>query len=331
MRYATIGGDFTHELRGVRDAATGSYLNSATITYTIRLAEDDSAVAGGTGSLSYVAASDGIYRGVTESTVTATLTAHAIYYAEYPVQQSSYDEPFREYFIAKPPGGGIIDATRWAAWTQNSLSATDEIAAEQICSAVAEALTRRCYPNVLEPTTITLFPFDAPCNSRSLFLPRPIRSITAIYYHSGAGGDSSVLDLTADLLVAGTDYYSKPTDVMTRWNRTGIVTRLNRSNWGGQFVRATGRLASTLEDEPGSIFVSAKVGPVVVSPAVQEAAKCAVSLLFERRAKGVALQSESWAGYSASYAGPFTAEAAVNSPDMTGFLRAAGVLPMHVG
>jgi hypothetical protein len=57
----------------------------------------------------------------------------------------------------------------------------------------------------------------------------------------------------------------------------------------------------------------------------------ATSLLFERRKKGIPLQSESFNGYSYSNSGPFTVEAAIKTPDVMELLRAAGVLPIHVG
>ncbi len=322
-----IGDDFTLRINGARDP-DGSFLNSATVTFELFTAAGVSVT---TGSLSYVAASNGNYRGVIESTVTSALTAGAQYYVIFVLVQSSYDWIDRLDLVAKPPGGGILTPEIWSEFSGITLDSTNSATISRMVNAVSSALTRKCYPNLLGPKALTLAPFDAPCNSRSLFLPRPVRNVTAIYYRSGAGGDPSAVDLTADLLVAGTDYYSKPTDVITGWNRTGEIIRLNRSCWGWQAVRPPERLAHRLENEPGSVFVTGHVGPTTADPAVQAAACAAVSMLMERRTKGMPLQSESWAGYSYSGSSQFTAEAAVNSPEVVGLLQSAGVLPIHVG
>lgn len=224
----------------------------------------------------------------------------------------------------------VIDTAGWTARTGITPTGADATAIAQFCTDVSEALTRKCYPILLEPKTLTLFAFDAPV-SRSLLLPRPIRAISALYYHSGANGDSSVLDLTADLLDANTDYLSRVDDVLTGWNRSGEVLRLNRSVWGWVPVAPPGALGYRLEVEPGSVFVSGTFGPTTTFPAAANAAATAVTLMFNRRTFGSAFASESWNGRSQSLAAPVTAEAAVNSPEVTGILQAAGLLPIHVG
>lgn len=324
-----IGDDFTLRLNGMRDpdAAAGVYLTTATVTFELFTA---AGVSVSSGSLSYTAASNGNYRGVIESTVTDTLTSGGLYYVIFVLVQGAYNWTDRLDLVAKPPGGGILTPDIWSEITGIALDSTNSPTIARMVLAVSSALTRRCYPILLEPKTLTLAAFDAPIRPE-LFLPRPIRSISAIYVHPNAGGDSSVLDLTADLLVAGTDYYSPVTDVLTGWNRTGIVYRRSASAWGVEYRRPVGMLASVAEADKGSVFVSGGFGPTTVDPAVQMAAAFALSMMFERRSKGVALQSESWAEYSYSAAGPFTATAAINSPEVTGMLQAAGVLPIHVG
>jgi hypothetical protein len=325
-----IGADFSLSLAGVRDAATGAYLNSATVAYALATAAG-AAVPGGTGSLSYVADSSGDYTGAIESTVTATLAADALYSVTFTIASGAADGLERLDLVAKPPGGGIVNPELWEEVGGTPLTAANRGAVNRLCLAVASALARMCYPRLLEPLTLTLAPFDAPCRSRSLFLPAPVRAVSAVYYHCGAGGDAAVVDPAADLLTPGTDYRLVTDDRLTGWSRSGELLRLNRSAWGEVRVREPGRLAYTPADEPGAVFVTAACGPTTVDDAVRLAAVTAVTALFERRTTGAPLQSESWAGYSKSVAGAFAAEAAIRSPEVTGLLRAAGVLPIHVG
>lgn len=72
-------------------SAGGSYLNSATVTYSLKDATLTT-VSGGTGTLSYVAASNGNYSGTIESTVTSTLTAGEKYYLDITLVSGSYDD-----------------------------------------------------------------------------------------------------------------------------------------------------------------------------------------------------------------------------------------------
>ncbi len=333
----TIGSDYSCVLKGVKNTVSGAALTTATVTFQLYTAAGV-AVSGGSGTASYVAASAGTvsdaeFAGTIESTTTLTLTAGALYYVLYVVSASGVDFTFREDLSAQDPGAVIIDAGLWSASTGISLTAgsADETSIERFALAVSEALTRKCYPILLAPRTLTLYAFDAPCNTRTLSLPRPVRSISALYYHAGANGDSSLLDLTADLLTAYTDYRLVIDDVLTGWSRSGEVLRLNQSCWGLINVSPPGRLGYRPEDEPGSLFVSGALGPASVSAAVREAASRAVTLLYTRRKTGMPLQSESFGGYSYSGASQFNAEAAVNSPEVLGLLRDAGVLPIHIG
>lgn len=92
-----IGSDNNIILTGMRDSVDDSYLNSATVTYAIYAAEGyvrgtSSPIASGTGSLSYVSASNGNYRGTIDSTVTTTLTEEDWYYVVITFDQSSYED-----------------------------------------------------------------------------------------------------------------------------------------------------------------------------------------------------------------------------------------------
>lgn len=94
MSVLYIGNDRYITLSGVNDAADGLYLNSATVTYALYEA-DGTAVSGGTGTLTYIAASNGNYRGVIDAAVTTTLTAEAQYYFVITATQSNYDGKWR--------------------------------------------------------------------------------------------------------------------------------------------------------------------------------------------------------------------------------------------
>ena len=87
-----IGGDFDLFVTGWSRRDTGAYLNSATVTYALYASDMTTAVSGGTGTLAYVAASDGNYLGRVESTVTATLTPGAIYWAKVVATNGTYDD-----------------------------------------------------------------------------------------------------------------------------------------------------------------------------------------------------------------------------------------------
>lgn len=89
--YIPIGGDCDVTYDGAQPRTGGSYLNSGTCTYALKDA-DGNAVASGTGTLSYVAASDGNYLGVIDAAVTATLTPDAWYYVEITFSQGGYND-----------------------------------------------------------------------------------------------------------------------------------------------------------------------------------------------------------------------------------------------
>ena len=71
---------------------TTTYLNSATVTYSITDAAG-TAVSGGTGTLSYVSASNGNYEGTIESSVltTANFTEGRTYLVDITLSQSGYN------------------------------------------------------------------------------------------------------------------------------------------------------------------------------------------------------------------------------------------------
>lgn len=83
-----IGEDMTEDADAIN--VSGTYLNSATITYAITDAAG-TAVSGGTGSYSYTAASNGDYTAVIESTVTTLLTEGGLYYLTVTGSQGNYN------------------------------------------------------------------------------------------------------------------------------------------------------------------------------------------------------------------------------------------------
>ena len=224
----------------------------------------------------------------------------------------------------------ILTPEDYMAGTGQTFTGSDLVAITTMCAEVSDLIARMCYPTVLEPKTLTLAAFDAPITN-VLLLPKPIRSITAIYVHYDANGDSSVLT-SADLLTAGEDYYSPIDDPFDGLNRSGKVFRRGPSQvWGWERRYPIGLLAPAIESNKGAVFVSGLFGQASVNPIAQSAARAAVSLLYARRKAGAPLNSESWNGYSSSVSGQFTATAAVNSPDVLDALRSGGLLGYHVG
>ena len=89
-----IGEDMnvTWDAASVTVAGTTTYLNSATVTYSITDAAG-TAVSGATGTLSYVAASSGDYEGTIESTVltASNFTVGRTYLLDITLVQSGYN------------------------------------------------------------------------------------------------------------------------------------------------------------------------------------------------------------------------------------------------
>ncbi len=76
-------------LSGTNIAGTTAYLNSATITWFLYDPDGDEVT---NGTMTYVAASNGNYRGVVESTVTSTLTKGAIYKLKVVIVQGGFND-----------------------------------------------------------------------------------------------------------------------------------------------------------------------------------------------------------------------------------------------
>lgn len=84
------------KLTGLSVADDGSYLNSATVTYAIKN-EAGSTITGGTGTLSYVSASNGNYLGVVDSAVMITTSATPFtltgtFFVEISIDSGAYED-----------------------------------------------------------------------------------------------------------------------------------------------------------------------------------------------------------------------------------------------
>lgn len=97
-----IGEDHNVEWEGARDLNAGTYLNSATVTYELKDSDGDVL---DSGTLDYVASSNGDYLGVIQSTVTDDLAENTVnnpfYYVEVTLSQGNYNGFRRLRFKAR--------------------------------------------------------------------------------------------------------------------------------------------------------------------------------------------------------------------------------------
>lgn len=193
--------------------------------------------------------------------------------------------------------------------------ATRDAALASLLVQTSAAVAKLCSPFLFEPQTLTDVILDAPWASNELLLPAlPVRSVTSLYYRPDARGVVASFE-AANLLTAGVDYQLVIDDPVNNWSRAGRVRRLNRSVWGVSYLRPLGRLAFSPQPEAGSVKVTFAAGCAAVPAEVEQAVYFATRLMYERRT-GAPITSESWNGYSQGVAGPFTATAAVTSPDV---------------
>ena len=97
------------------DAGVTTYLNAATVTYTLTdtvgtttvggMTVPGTTITGGTGTLSYIAASNGNYTGTIDKAVTSLLTAGAKYYLYVPISEGGRDGFRRLELVAEFRGG----------------------------------------------------------------------------------------------------------------------------------------------------------------------------------------------------------------------------------
>ncbi len=84
-----IGSDLDVAYSGASIASTGAYLNSGTCTWVLK---DGAGTTVGSGTLTYVGASNGNYAGTIESTVTSTLEENGLYTLTITFVQTSYND-----------------------------------------------------------------------------------------------------------------------------------------------------------------------------------------------------------------------------------------------
>lgn len=210
----------------------------------------------------------------------------------------------------------IIDRATVQTYSTLTYSGGDAASIDAICTAVDGAIKRLLRPYYPEPTTVTDIILDAP-PSRELLLPiRPARSITSVYFHPGANGDTS--QFTADDLLDA-DEYQLVIDAATGHNGPGILRRVN-TVWGIGYHSPVERLGFEVEANRGSLKVTYLAGPAAVPKDIEYAAALAVQLLYDSRKSGAPLTSEGWNGYNIATAQPYTVEEVLKSPRVWGLL-----------
>ncbi len=220
----------------------------------------------------------------------------------------------------------LIDPSTWSALSTNTVSGTDAAAVAGFCTAVDAALKRMLRPFLPEPLTVSNAVLDAPVSEWLPLPARPVRAVTSIYVNPQANG--VVSNFTAADLLDPSAYQLIIDDPIDGLARSGLVRRVN-GVWGARWVSPPTNLGARLDPTRGSVLVTFTAGPVSVPADIQLAAAMAVSQLFDRRQRGMPMTSESWNGRSESYAGQYTADAAVRSPEVLSLLRP--YLPVHVG
>lgn len=218
---------------------------------------------------------------------------------------------------------GILSLQEWRTRTGTTTTdATRDAAITAILADVDAAFRHALKPFYPGPVTITDHVMDAP-RSQYLYLPVvPVRSITSIYLHWFWGestGDPASFT-AADLLTQYDDYYMPIDTLPENYSRSGLVHRRRASAWGAEWTRPVGRLASALQPARGSLKISWLAGPASVPDDIAGVASLATSMLYRRRTHGMPATSESWNGYSTSWAAPFLTSF-LESPDVQVVLR----------
>ncbi len=201
-----------------------------------------------------------------------------------------------------------------------STDAARDASLSMILADVDAAIRKAIRPYLPEPVTLTdvILPtsvgpvLDLPCV--------PVRSVTSLYLNLRANGVAANFE-AEHLLTAGADYLLEIDQQPEGHSRAGSVRRLNASSWGFRRRFPPTRLAAGLEPVPGAVKVTFAAGPASVPSDLAHAAFLMTTLMYDRRERGGPLASESWGGRSESVAGPFTATAALTSPDVAELLK----------
>lgn len=296
-----IGGDYYALLSGAQDSGDGSFLNSATVTFALYTAAGV-AVPGASGTASYVAASNGNYRGTIESTATVTLTVGARYQIRFVLTQGSIDFPFSEWTTAVTPGPSLVDSTSYQLATGKTYTGTELASLQFWCGVVSRGLQSALRPFRFEPVTLTNQIYDAPTDPLLTLRVRPVRAITSVYFRSDANG--LVSRFTSNYLLDNTDgaeYMLDVDDDLEGIALKGGVLRTNQI-WGGMWWQPPLRLGSRFTSQPKCVMVSYEAGFVSVPDDVQGAAVHLVTKMLNSRKFGAQVASASL--NSASYSLP---------------------------
>lgn len=79
----------------------GTYLNTATVTWSLKRASTGAEVTGGNGTMSYVTSSNGNYEGIIESTITGLMVFDETYWVDITGSQGAYNLFRRLVRVAK--------------------------------------------------------------------------------------------------------------------------------------------------------------------------------------------------------------------------------------
>lgn len=220
----------------------------------------------------------------------------------------------------------IVTPTQWQGFSGVTLTDSQTASVGAICTEVDAAIKRLCRPWLFEPATFTNVILDAPLEDILTLPVMPVRSISSLYVNWNANGDPS--QFTSEFLLTNfTDYLLVIDDQVNNYSKHGFVRRRSGStwftgggNWGSEYRSAAQRLAVELVPCRGAVMVSFAAGSLAIPEEVKLAANLAVSMVFNRRKLGMPVSSNSWNGESVSFAGPFTTEGVLQSPDIAGYL-----------
>lgn len=226
----------------------------------------------------------------------------------------------------------IITSTSFLNATGLTITGANLTALASITASVDTAIRRMIYPFLVEPRTVTDHVDMAPDNEVLLLPEVPVRSITSIYLNPDADGLAT--NFTAEHLLdntTGSEYWLHIDRPVDAYSRSGKVFRRGGSwswgaggggNWGAESFSASRRnLAGNVRAARGAVKVTYAAGTLSVPDDVFEAAKLATAMLYNRRKTGVPATSASLNGASYSLAGPFTAMAALRTPDVLALLE----------
>lgn len=217
--------------------------------------------------------------------------------------------------------GAIASAEEFFARQQITPTDSLRAAISPIVVECEDTVKAFCTLAKFEPGTHTDRVLDAPWNSREIYLPlKPVRAVTSLYVNRDARGNSASFDST-HLKTAYTDYRLVIDMDPEGWSKTGTVQILTASFWGAGLDRPYSRLGFGVHDVEGAIKVTYTYGYTVPPPRAVSAIYKMVAMIAARRKTGLPVTSASLNGASYSTAGPFTASAALYSPDVLADLR----------